>query len=125
MEVLGKRNQENGPKAEKDKTERAKGLDRRIRGVTEKWDQTDSPEIPDRGVTSEMLGLPSGGWKKRNIISYQIMSFVKYNNVPLKFYAMSFSCLKNRKYINLTKRQLITTFACTYSDIQLWQVNRL
>ena len=32
----------------------------------EKWDQTDSPEIADRGETSEIPGLPSGvhfqGW---------------------------------------------------------------
>ena len=40
MEVYVKRRQENGPKAEQDKTE--------------------SPEIPDRGETSEILGLPSG-----------------------------------------------------------------
>ena len=26
----------------------------------EKWDQTGSPEIPDRGETSEIPGLPSG-----------------------------------------------------------------
>ena len=31
MEVLGKGGQENGPKAEKDKTERAAGLGRRTR----------------------------------------------------------------------------------------------
>ena len=31
MEVMGKRGQENGPKAEKDKTERVKGLSRRTR----------------------------------------------------------------------------------------------
>ena len=54
MEVYGKRGQENGPKAEKEKTERAKGLGRRTREeiIIEKWDQTDSPEIPDRGETS-------------------------------------------------------------------------
>ena len=32
-----------------DKTERTTGLGRRTRGYIEKWDQTDSPEIPDRG----------------------------------------------------------------------------
>ena len=31
------------------------------RGDTETWDQTDSPEIPERGQTSEVPGLPSGG----------------------------------------------------------------
>ena len=30
-------------------------------GDTEKWDQTESPEFPDRGETSEMPGLPSVG----------------------------------------------------------------
>jgi hypothetical protein len=35
------------------------------RGYIEKWDQTESPEIPDRGEeTSEIPGLPSGGVKK-------------------------------------------------------------
>ena len=29
--------------------------------IIEKWDPTDSPEIPDKGETSEMPGLPSGG----------------------------------------------------------------
>ena len=56
--------QENGPKAEKDKTERARALGRRTREeiYIEKWDQTDSPEIPDRGGgTSETPGLPSWG----------------------------------------------------------------
>ena len=30
------------------------------RDIHEKWDQRDSPEIPDRGETSEISGLPSG-----------------------------------------------------------------
>ena len=62
MEVQEKRSQENGPKAEKDKTERATGLGRRTREdiYTEKWDQTDSPEILYRGETSESLAsLPT------------------------------------------------------------------
>ena len=29
-------------------------------GYIEKWDQTGSPEIPDKGETSEIPGLPSG-----------------------------------------------------------------
>ena len=29
-------------------------------GDIEKWDQTESPEIPDRGETSEIPDLPSG-----------------------------------------------------------------
>ena len=40
-----------------------------------KWDQTDSPEIPDRGETSTIPGLPSGDhtgsqyfWADRSII---------------------------------------------------------
>ena len=58
------RGQENGPKAEKVQTvERATGLGRRTtRGDIEKWDQTDSPEIPDRGETSEIpRPVPSAG----------------------------------------------------------------
>ena len=48
----------------KDQTERATGLTRpaeeQERGEIEKWDQTESPEIPDRvGETSEIPGLPS------------------------------------------------------------------
>ena len=46
MEVSGKRNQENGPKAENGQTERAAGLGKRT-GHVEKWDQTESPSIPD------------------------------------------------------------------------------
>ena len=44
-----------------DKTERAKGLGRRTREgiIIEKRDQTHSPEIPDRGGTSEKPGLRS------------------------------------------------------------------
>ena len=49
------------PKAEKDKPERATGLGRRTREENiEKWDQTDSPEIPDRGETSEITRPPFG-----------------------------------------------------------------
>ena len=33
------------------------------RGDKEKWDQTDSPEIPDKGEISEIPGLPSRGGK--------------------------------------------------------------
>ena len=47
-----KRGQKNGPKAKKDKTERATGHGRRTRDI-EKSDQTDSPQISDRGETSE------------------------------------------------------------------------
>ena len=58
MEVHGKRCQENGPKAEKSGRTRQKNKT----GDIEKWDQTDSsPELPDRGETSEIPGLHSGG----------------------------------------------------------------
>ena len=30
------------------------------RGYIEKWEQTDSPAIPDRGETSDIPSLPSG-----------------------------------------------------------------
>ena len=61
MEVWGKRGQENGPKAEKDKTKRATGVGRRTReGGIENWDHTHSPEIPDRGERHKSPDLPSG-----------------------------------------------------------------
>ena len=34
-----------------------------MRGGTEKWHQTESPEIPDKGETSEIPCLPLGGKK--------------------------------------------------------------
>ena len=52
MEIQGKRSQANGPKAAKDKTEGATG-------DIEKWDQTGSPEISDRGRHQKSPGLPS------------------------------------------------------------------
>ena len=54
---MGKVGQEKGPKADRDKTERATGLGRRTRGdiYIEKWDQTHRAHaIPDRGETSEI-----------------------------------------------------------------------
>ena len=53
MEVQRKRSQANGPKAAKDKTEGATG-------EIEKWDQTGSPEIPNRRGTSEIPRPPFG-----------------------------------------------------------------
>ena len=48
-------------KCVRDKAERATGLGRRTKEDNiEKWDQTESPEIPDRWETSEIPGLPSG-----------------------------------------------------------------
>ena len=40
---------ENGPKAENDKTETGHYRQKNKRRDIEKWDQTESPEIPDRG----------------------------------------------------------------------------
>ena len=41
------------------------------RGDIEKWDQTDSPEIPDKGVDiRNPLGLPSGAFKKNSVWVY-------------------------------------------------------
>ena len=59
MVVYGKRNQENGSKAEKDQTERVTGQGRRTKDI-KKWDQTESPETPDMGETSEIPVLASG-----------------------------------------------------------------
>ena len=48
-------------KKRKDETERVIGLGRRTREEIVKWNQNnDSPEIPDRGETSDIPGLPSG-----------------------------------------------------------------
>ena len=62
------------------KTERATGLGRRTRGDIEKWDQTDSPEISDRGETSGIPGLTSGEL------------FTKTFNTKLKRCAMCSTC---------------------------------
>ena len=43
-----------------DKTERARGLGRRNKREDRKGESNDSPEIPDRRVTSDILGFPSG-----------------------------------------------------------------
>ena len=43
--------------AEKDNTERVTGLGRRTR-VDSQREPNDSPEIPDRGETSDIPGLP-------------------------------------------------------------------
>ena len=45
--------------AEKDMTERSTGLRRRTRGDS-RVASNDSPEIPDKGETSEIPGLLSG-----------------------------------------------------------------
>ena len=65
VEVQGKkRGLENGPKAEQDKTERATRLGRRTKEIyiyLEKWDQTNSPKIPDRGEDIRNPRPPFGG----------------------------------------------------------------
>ena len=54
---------------EKDKTERATGLGRKKNktGDIEKRDQTDNSEIPDKGETSKIHGLPSGRLERENV----------------------------------------------------------
>ena len=44
-----------------DKTERTRGLGRKTRG-DRKGESNDSPEIPDRWMTSDIQGLPAGDW---------------------------------------------------------------
>ena len=58
---LGKN--KSGKWAKSRKRIRATGPGRRTKEdiYIEKWDQTESPESPDRGKTSEIPGLPSGG----------------------------------------------------------------
>ena len=43
-----------------DNTERVRGLGRRYKRGDRKGELNDSPEIPDRGVTSDIPGLASG-----------------------------------------------------------------
>ena len=59
-EFSGKKFRRKGQQAENDKTERVTGLGRRTREEIAKWNQNDSHEIPDRGETSDIPGLPSG-----------------------------------------------------------------
>ena len=48
-----------------DKTERARGLGRKNKRGDRKGESNDSPEIPDRRVTSDIPSLPSGGNRDR------------------------------------------------------------
>ena len=55
-------------KAEKGKTEKATGLGRKTKEENlyiEKWDQTESPEIPDGGETAEISGHPFWGTESK------------------------------------------------------------
>ena len=47
-------------KKEEDKTERLTGLGRKTKTGDSKVESNDSPEIPDRGKTPDIPGLPSG-----------------------------------------------------------------
>ena len=58
-EFSGKSSEEWTNRPKKDKTERVTGLGRRTRDS--KVESNDSPEISDRGETSDIPGLPSGG----------------------------------------------------------------
>ena len=56
MEVSRKRSQENAPKLKQKRIRQKEQQDYRKKnkcGDIEKWDQTDSPKIPDRGEASE------------------------------------------------------------------------
>ena len=60
--ALGKKKSGEWGKSRKDKTERATGLGRRTKEEVDigKWDQTESPEIPDKGETEiPSLTVPS------------------------------------------------------------------
>ena len=57
--IFWKKCRRKGQQAENDKTERVTGLGRRTRGDS-KVESNDSPEIPDRGETSDIPSLPSG-----------------------------------------------------------------
>ena len=47
--------------------------------------------------TSESKIFADSSHEEKIIISYQIMSFVKYDNIPLEFNAMSFPWLKKKE----------------------------
>ena len=50
---------------QKDKTKSNRTRQKSKREDIEKWDQTGSPEVPERGETSDMPGLPSGAVSPR------------------------------------------------------------
>ena len=59
LKIFWKKFRRKGQQAGKDQTERITGLGRRTRGDS-KVESNDSPEIQDRGETSDIPGLPSG-----------------------------------------------------------------
>ena len=63
MEDQGKRIQENEPKAEKDDRKSDRTRQKNKRGEKEQWDQTVSPEIPDREVRRHQKSPASLGEK--------------------------------------------------------------
>ena len=54
------KSQENGPLAENDRTERARGLRQKNKRGDRKKESGDSPGIPDRGMTSNITQPPFG-----------------------------------------------------------------
>ena len=99
---------ENGSFGEKKSGEWAKsrkGQDKKNRtrqknktGALEKWDQTGSLEIPDRGETSENPGLPSGGCepKVRPLIGWllnirQMFLWVFFSSLAFFFFLLIIS----------------------------------
>ena len=57
---LGKQNQENGPVGKKKRRRKSNGSRQKNKTGDSKVESNDSPEIPDRGKTSDITGFPSG-----------------------------------------------------------------
>ena len=72
-QVQGKSGQEHGPKAEKGESKSDRTRQKNKRGDIEKWYQTDSPEIPDRGETSEIPRSPFGGTNRKVPLSVDLL----------------------------------------------------
>ena len=64
-EFSGKSSEEWASRQKKDKTERGTGLGRKNKRGDSKVESNDSPEIPDRGETSNIPGLPSGVFTRK------------------------------------------------------------
>ena len=66
IEFSGKSSEERASRQKKDKRERVTGLGRRTREEIAKWNQM-TAQIPGRGKTSDIPGLPSGARKQAKL----------------------------------------------------------
>ena len=85
------------------------------RGDIKKWDQTNSPEIPDRGETSEILWPPFRACtlkrcSKRNLAKVSINFPLTFLRIPLVYY-----------YEPVPKRGLTTLPMFRHAQFPTWQ----